>query len=463
MAMTANALDDNTTQSMAEFADDSMKKQPPQHTIHLLLHCQDGCVPYLNPTQLEQYFPPTSGLWLGLAVQDTCVMPLTDKFKKKKARDDVIFNKDAAAAAPKKIRGYTFSALASPDPWLLPYTRVTVPSFPDDKKEQVADNKSISVWTPHGRQKLTCETYTKVAVEGLQSTYTVSMCDDNPGQQQSDDAAAAGRWQKVQTRNNQWSQQLVEAVEQHGSGEAPSTIVWKSVIIPPWSNDSQYNGQEENVAVNIPQADGGSKAKGIAFLGQWRPDLLNSKNAQHQVPSRDSFEWRCLLSTKSLHDIVEAVAGGYMNVIGTDLPTKWAKGKLALAVEFSQGLLTAEPASKRPKLESTGDEAISDSSCRPVLNSDGCMNMADPVFARDPKPLVGGCRCMACQDGGRFSRAYIHHLVCAKELLAEILLFAHNLHHLMQLIETFNDTNNDCAQIANAIKSQLPQIQTQRN
>ena len=45
--------------------------------IQLLLHCVDGCVPYLNPNQLEKHFPPSkSNLWLGIAVGDSCVAPI---------------------------------------------------------------------------------------------------------------------------------------------------------------------------------------------------------------------------------------------------------------------------------------------------------------------------------------------------------------------------------------------------
>jgi queuine tRNA-ribosyltransferase len=61
----------------------------------------------------------------------------------------------------------------------------------------------------------------------------------------------------------------------------------------------------------------------------------------------------------------------------------------------------------------------------------GRLNLMNASFARDPAPLDEGCSCYTCQH---FSRAYLRHLVCAKELLAGTLLSIHNLHALIQLV-----------------------------
>jgi len=79
-----------------------------------------------------------------------------------------------------------------------------------------------------------------------------------------------------------------------------------------------------------------------------------------------------------------------------------------------------------------------------VLNADGCMDLADKSYARDPRPLVVGCGCFVCKDA-RFSRAYIHHLVVAKEMVAEILLFGHNLFSLLELLRSFDSNNPACS------------------
>lgn len=40
-----------------------------------------------------------------------------------------------------------------------------------------------------------------------------------------------------------------------------------------------------------------------------------------------------------------------------------------------------------------------------------------------------GCTCKGCS---RHTRAYIHHLLKSKELLAEVLLYQHNQHQLQE-------------------------------
>lgn len=47
-------------------------------------------------------------------------------------------------------------------------------------------------------------------------------------------------------------------------------------------------------------------------------------------------------------------------------------------------------------------------------------------FVLDEGALVEGCECYACKN---FTRAYIHHLINVKEMLAPVLLMMHNLHH----------------------------------
>jgi queuine tRNA-ribosyltransferase len=54
----------------------------------------------------------------------------------------------------------------------------------------------------------------------------------------------------------------------------------------------------------------------------------------------------------------------------------------------------------------------------------GEVNLRNARHALDPRPLDAECRCRACV---RFSRAYLHHLFRAEEMLAGMLLTAHNV------------------------------------
>jgi queuine tRNA-ribosyltransferase len=54
------------------------------------------------------------------------------------------------------------------------------------------------------------------------------------------------------------------------------------------------------------------------------------------------------------------------------------------------------------------------------------------TFARDERPVDETCDCYTCKT---FTRAYIRHLIVAKELLAGTLISIHNLRALIRLME----------------------------
>ena len=63
---------------------------------------------------------------------------------------------------------------------------------------------------------------------------------------------------------------------------------------------------------------------------------------------------------------------------------------------------------------------------------EGRLNLMNAVFARDERPIDETCDCYACKT---FTRAYIRHLIVAKELLAGTLISIHNLRALIRLME----------------------------
>lgn len=58
-------------------------------------------------------------------------------------------------------------------------------------------------------------------------------------------------------------------------------------------------------------------------------------------------------------------------------------------------------------------------------------NLKNAKFREDPLPLEEGCDCAACQN---HSRAYIHHLLKANEMLGLQLLTVHNIRYMTQLL-----------------------------
>src|SRR5512141_1684945 len=63
---------------------------------------------------------------------------------------------------------------------------------------------------------------------------------------------------------------------------------------------------------------------------------------------------------------------------------------------------------------------------------DGRLNLMNASFARDERPIDPTCDCYTCRT---FTRAYIRHLIVARELLAGTLISIHNLRALIHLME----------------------------
>jgi queuine tRNA-ribosyltransferase len=61
----------------------------------------------------------------------------------------------------------------------------------------------------------------------------------------------------------------------------------------------------------------------------------------------------------------------------------------------------------------------------------GTVNIRNARHQRDPRPLDTACTCPAC---GNYSRAYLHHLFRAEEMLGPMLLTWHNLHYYQELM-----------------------------
>ena len=77
-----------------------------------------------------------------------------------------------------------------------------------------------------------------------------------------------------------------------------------------------------------------------------------------------------------------------------------------------------------------------------VYTNHGKMNLFNAKYEMDPRPIEEGCQCPACQH---YSRAYIRHLMKAKEMLGMRLCVLHNLYfynHLMEEIRDALDAGN---------------------
>ncbi len=66
----------------------------------------------------------------------------------------------------------------------------------------------------------------------------------------------------------------------------------------------------------------------------------------------------------------------------------------------------------------------------------GTMRLRNARHRRDPAPLESGCPCYCCAN---FSRAYLHHLFAADEMLGPTLLSLHNVTYYLRLMRGARD------------------------
>jgi queuine tRNA-ribosyltransferase len=67
-----------------------------------------------------------------------------------------------------------------------------------------------------------------------------------------------------------------------------------------------------------------------------------------------------------------------------------------------------------------------------AFTMDGPLRLRNSCHRRDPSPIESGCPCYTCRH---FSRAYVHHLFLADEMLGPILLSLHNIAFYLRLME----------------------------
>jgi queuine tRNA-ribosyltransferase len=72
-----------------------------------------------------------------------------------------------------------------------------------------------------------------------------------------------------------------------------------------------------------------------------------------------------------------------------------------------------------------------------ALTRQGRLHLRNAEFAADRRPIDPSCDCYACT---RVSRAYLRHLIVAREMLAATLISIHNLRTLVRLMQDLRES-----------------------
>ena len=163
-------------------------------------------------------------------------------------------------------------------------------------------------------------------------------------------------------------------------------------------------------AIFISSLDTPGVAIGGLSVGETKEEMHNTLDVV--LPLLPENKPRYLMGVGTPEDIINGVARG-VDIFDCVLPTRLARHHSAFTPE-------------------------------------GRLNMMNATFARDQRPLDETCDCYTCQT---FTRAYIRHLIVAKELLAGTLLSIHNLRALIRLMESIRGYIAD-----GSFESRVPQL-----
>ena len=124
---------------------------------------------------------------------------------------------------------------------------------------------------------------------------------------------------------------------------------------------------------------------------------------------------------RTLYDIAACVNAG-ADILSTSYPSDLSTKGQVMSV-------SSILASKKRKLDDVT-----------TLKVSTVIDLNDSSFCEDILPLTPGCGCHCCSN---HSRAYVHHLLKAKEMLAESLLQSHNHYQMLLLFKWIRDNKNE--------------------
>ena len=71
-----------------------------------------------------------------------------------------------------------------------------------------------------------------------------------------------------------------------------------------------------------------------------------------------------------------------------------------------------------------------------AFTRNGVVNLKNARHQDDPRPLDEDCTCPCCRN---YSRAYLHHVFKAQEIISSMLLTWHNLHYFQELMQNLRE------------------------
>ena len=341
-----------------------------------LIYSRGGAIPYLTPDIFDNIFKNEHTVWH---------IPVSSIYEQ--PGESII-----------KEYGKTFKEFASLSDCTLLFN-INDSAQPKDELYKYNEEKAVSVWAPSGRRRISPDEYMNIL-----TTFGIDIC--IPPSDQIPRGVGKKRCQKSCDRSIRYLDRCIEIRKE------------KNLDMPVFGvlEGGENIGYRQKCAKEIIKRNvDGYIMSGYDVIGEEWKNVL--KGTLEYLQDK---KIKIMFGLFTPVEIVEAMLMG-IHLFDSVICSQTAERGCALNFAFDLKTNSAGNISipnKKVKQEEVEGRQKDLSSFEIDLHCD--------EFTDDMSSLVYGCTCYCCV---RYTRAYLHHLLVTKEMLAEVLLMIHNLHH----------------------------------
>lgn len=286
-----------------------------------------------------------------------------------------------------------------------------------EMREGYNEEKSVSVWTPGGRKKVEVTQFMTV-LEAFQPDIAECLCDTLPASSQTE--------KRIRKSVDRTLKFLDKCIAEKDSRKLASCNLLGVIE------------GSDSVKERIRSAKETSKRPVAGFVLEG----LSSSTCNWQELLQQTVEVlpddkpRLVHGIGTPEEVVMAVECG-IDLFDSSYPCQVAERGCALDINWSRKRFKPElayspsPQTTEELEHSNVHVTVNDSS--DMANEDKAtlyeVNLNHARYSCDFTPVVCGCTCYCCTN---HTRAYVHHLLVTKEMLATVLLMLHNLQEYCQ-------------------------------
>ncbi|KAL4857432.1 Queuine tRNA-ribosyltransferase accessory subunit 2 [Chlorella vulgaris] len=265
------------------------------------------------------------------------------------------------------------------------------------------------------------------AVAALAPDVWVALSDDVPSDCRPDRAA------KAVDRSAAWLSECMSVAA--AAPELSGAAVFAAV------QGGQYLRERQRCAETMA-AQPGVAGFVLAGLGTGESPSQRQQIVEQVVQRLPAAAPRLLCSVGTPEEVLEAVAQG-IDLFDMGYLAGVTAGGYALSFPLDAGAQQQQQQQQQQPMPANNGSASTDKVPAAGGSSDAdaaadggqdCskINLWAVAYRTDKRPLLPGCNCFACAN---HTRAYLHHLLQAHEMTAQVLLEVHNTHHYMQFFK----------------------------